>query len=118
MPRTVIRRCRALVGTDARLTPAPVDVVIDGERIAAVVDGGTAPAAAIEIDGARLLAAPGLINGHYHSWDHYQKGCLENLPLELFMAYVRPPDRFRSPRARSTSAPSSGRSRRCAAARR
>jgi guanine deaminase len=91
MPRTVIRRCRALVGTDARLTPEPVDVVIDGERIAAVVDGGTAQAAAIEIDGARLLAAPGLINGHYHSWDHYQKGCLENLPLELFMAYVRPP---------------------------
>ncbi|AME26853.1 amidohydrolase family protein [Burkholderia sp. PAMC 26561] len=37
------------------------------------------------------LLAPGLVNGHQHSHEHFHKGRVENLPLELWMHYVRAP---------------------------
>ena len=33
---------------------------------------------------------PGLVNGHQHSNEHFQRGRAENLPLELWMQLVRP----------------------------
>ncbi len=68
------------------------DLLIDGDRIAAIEAPGAIPpdrADAI-VDGARLLVMPGLINGHMHSWDHYLKGCLENLTTEVAMSLIRP----------------------------
>ncbi len=68
------------------------DLLIDGDSIAAIeAPGSVAPARADEtLDGARLLVLPGLINGHVHSWDHYLKGCLENLTTEVAMSLIRP----------------------------
>jgi 5-methylthioadenosine/S-adenosylhomocysteine deaminase len=68
------------------------DLLIDGDSIAAIEAPGTvAPARADEtLDGARLLVLPGLVNGHVHSWDHYLKGCLENLTTEVAMSLIRP----------------------------
>jgi hypothetical protein len=37
----VIRGCLALLGEDAEFTPEPVDVILDGARIAAVTPAGT-----------------------------------------------------------------------------
>jgi guanine deaminase len=43
------------------------------------------------IDASNLLLTPGLINGHFHSHEHFHKGRYDNLPLELWMHFVRPP---------------------------
>ena len=34
---------------------------------------------------------PGLINGHFHSPGNFNKGALDDMPLELFMLYEVPP---------------------------
>lgn len=90
MTRTLL--AGATVVTDARARHRAADLLIDGARIAAIEPPGTiAPGTAdTVIDAARLLVAPGLINGHMHSWDHYLKGCVENLPMEVAMALIRP----------------------------
>lgn len=90
MTRTVIRRCLALLGTDAVPSNGPVDVAIEGNRIAAIGAAESLPGDAV-IDGRDRLLTAGLINGHFHSHEHLQKGRFENLPLELWMNYVRPP---------------------------
>jgi cytosine/adenosine deaminase-related metal-dependent hydrolase len=43
------------------------------------------------IDGRGLLAMPGLINAHFHSPGSLMKGCLDGMPLELFMLHEVPP---------------------------
>jgi cytosine/adenosine deaminase-related metal-dependent hydrolase len=43
------------------------------------------------LDGRGLLAMPGLINAHFHSPGNLMKGCLDGLPLELFMLHEVPP---------------------------
>lgn len=86
----VIRGCLALLGEDAELTPEPVDVVLEGGRIAAIMPAGV-EAVETAIDGRNCLLTPGMINGHLHSHEHFQKGRFDSLPLELWMNYVRPP---------------------------
>jgi 5-methylthioadenosine/S-adenosylhomocysteine deaminase len=86
----IIRGCLALLGEEAELTPEPVDVVVEGTRIAAVTPAGTG-VGETAIDGRNGLLTPGMINGHLHSHEHFQKGRFDNLPLELWMNYVRPP---------------------------
>jgi 5-methylthioadenosine/S-adenosylhomocysteine deaminase len=86
----VIQGCLALLGEDAELTPEPVDVVLEGGRIAAIMPAGV-EAVETAIDGRNCLLTPGMINGHLHSHEHFQKGRFDNLPLELWMNYVRPP---------------------------
>jgi guanine deaminase len=88
--RKILSNVRALHGTEQRYEPRRVDVVIEGERIAAIVPGGSATdGECIPLDDCVLV--PGLINGHQHSHEHFHKGRLENLPLELWMHYVRAP---------------------------
>lgn len=47
-------------------------------------------------EGIRVLEAkgkliiPGLINSHLHSHDHYDRGRFDNLPLELWILFIRP----------------------------
>lgn len=74
------------------LLRARVDIDISGQHIAAIHPAGVTPTPddARIIDGARLFAVPGLINGHYHSHENFQKGRFEGLPLELWMNLVRP----------------------------
>lgn len=81
--------------TDGASDPAlpRVDIDIAGDRIAAIRPAGSPapemPGAEL-IDGTRLLAVPGFINGHHHSHENFQKGRFSNLPLELWMNLVRP----------------------------
>lgn len=70
----------------------PTDVLVVGERIAAIGDdvAAGAPAGAETIEGGGHLLMPGLINGHFHSPVNHMKGALPGLPLELFMLYESP----------------------------
>ena len=69
-----------------------VDIDITGTSISAIAPAGTTPLApmARTLDCTRFFAVPGLINGHYHSHENFQKGRFEGLPLELWMNLVRP----------------------------
>lgn len=92
MAKTTLCNAMALLGPGAAPSAGPVDIVIDGARIAAVRPAGeTAPEGAA-IDAGGRLVTPGLINGHHHSHEHFHKGRYDNLPLELWMNFVRPPD--------------------------
>jgi guanine deaminase len=72
--------------------PRRVDLLLDGGAIGRVAPAGTLPpAAGATIDGGRLLATCGLVNGHLHSHEHFQKGRYDNVPLEHWSFYVRPP---------------------------
>ena len=88
--RKTLVGCRALVGEGARPSEGPVDIVIEGRHIHDIRPSGSAApeGEAINLTG-RLLTA-GLINGHHHSHENYHKGRKDNLPLELWMNYVRP----------------------------
>jgi 5-methylthioadenosine/S-adenosylhomocysteine deaminase len=72
------------------LTVGPTDVLVEGDRIAAI--GATARARAdratrvVYGQGEHLLV-PGAINAHFHSPANHLKGSLPSLPLELFMLY-------------------------------
>ncbi|MGB0087138.1 MAG: amidohydrolase family protein [Rhodomicrobiaceae bacterium] len=88
--RKVLSNCRALLGEGHALSDGPVDIVIEGQMIADIRPHGAAPADGELIDVSRRLIAPGLINGHHHSHEGYYKGRKDNLPLELWMNYVRP----------------------------
>jgi 5-methylthioadenosine/S-adenosylhomocysteine deaminase len=90
----VIREARVLALDDAGHEWPRADVVIDGTRIAAVgpdVAAGWSGPVARTIDGRGLLAMPGLINAHFHSPGNLMKGCLDGMPLELFMLHEVPP---------------------------
>lgn len=43
------------------------------------------------VEGCNKLLMPGLINGHFHSPGSFNKGALDDMPLELFMLYEVPP---------------------------
>ncbi|HZS81796.1 MAG TPA: amidohydrolase family protein [Stellaceae bacterium] len=88
--RIILRGCHALLGRDAVLSPGPVDIILAEGRIRDIrPSGGELPGGEI-VAAENRLAAPGLVNGHYHSHEHFQKGRYDNLPLELWMNYVRP----------------------------
>ena len=66
---------------------------IEGKRIAAL-GAGDAPSprpGETPIAGAGRLAMPGLINCHLHSHEHLQRGRFDNMPMEVWQHYVRPP---------------------------
>src|SRR5882672_10862434 len=66
------------------------DILIRGDRIAAIEPAYTIHDADRKFDGSALVATAGLVNGHLHSWDHFIKGRVENLPMEMMMAHLRP----------------------------
>lgn len=89
----LIRSALVLESTDPGWRCARADLLVADGTIAAIAAAGSvAPERAAErIDGERLLVVPGCVNGHVHSWDHYLKGCIENLTTEVSMSAVRPP---------------------------
>lgn len=90
----IVRDAHVLALDDARHEWTCADVVIDGARIAAVGPGAAAAwngPVARRIDGRGLLAMPGLVNAHFHSPGNLMKGCLDGMPLELFMLHEVPP---------------------------
>jgi 5-methylthioadenosine/S-adenosylhomocysteine deaminase len=70
----------------------PVDIAIRDGRIASIAPAGQAPPRPGDVIDARgLLAMPGLVNAHVHSSGAFNRGLVDNLPLELFMLYELPP---------------------------
>lgn len=70
-------------------TPFTGDILIEGDRIAAVGHLPDATAARV-IDGTDRLVMPGLVNGHMHSPEALFKGRYDNMPLEIWMLYAYP----------------------------
>jgi len=66
------------------------DVWIENGMVQAIAPD-ISPTSQTVIDASNLLLVPGLINGHFHSHEHFHKGRYDNLPLELWMHFVRPP---------------------------
>jgi len=90
----LIRNARVLALDDARNDWPDADIVVAGRRIAAIGPGVAEQwqgAVARDIDARGMLAMPGLINAHFHSPGNLMKGCLDGMPLELFMLYEVPP---------------------------
>jgi 5-methylthioadenosine/S-adenosylhomocysteine deaminase len=73
----------------------PVDIRVEDGRVAAIAPTGERPPAPGEVIDARgWLAMPGLVNAHVHSSGAFNRGLVDNLPLELFMLYELPPFDF------------------------
>ncbi|MDO9403894.1 MAG: amidohydrolase family protein [Polaromonas sp.] len=89
----IVRGARILALDDAGNDWLEADLVVDRSgRIAAVGSGAALGWSADRcIEGAGLLAMPGLINAHFHSPGNFMKGSLDGLPLELFMLHEVPP---------------------------
>lgn len=87
---TLLRGAYALLGDDQAFERKALDVRIEGGKIAQIAPAGTLQADEV-VDLSGRLLVPGLINGHFHSHEHFQRGRIENLPLELWMHYVRTP---------------------------
>lgn len=73
-----------------RVDVARSDVLVTGDRIAAVGRDLVAPAGATVVDGRDRLLMPGLVNAHLHSWEAIFRGRYDNLPLELWMLLSYP----------------------------
>ena len=72
--------------------PAAADILIEGNRIAAVGPGLRALYPGAPVCEARdHLILPGFINAHYHSHDTLLKGFSEALPVELWSVLALPP---------------------------
>jgi 5-methylthioadenosine/S-adenosylhomocysteine deaminase len=77
---------------DQILTPG--DVVVDGERLAYVgpPDTGRHQERYDEVvDGTRLVAMPGLVNAHTHTYATLFSGSFEQLPLDIWRLRMRAP---------------------------
>ncbi len=92
MSATLLRGALALVGDALDFDRQPRDVLVEGDRITAIAPAGSIDAsrAGRVVDLTNRLLVPGLVNGHQHSNEHFQRGRAENLPLELWMQLVRP----------------------------
>lgn len=89
--RTVLRGVLPLLGETFDFDGRPRDVLISAGRIVAIEAAGTIHDADEIIALERHLLVPGLFNSHFHSHENFQKGRTENLPLEIWMHYVRTP---------------------------
>ena len=84
---TLLIKNGAVVRGDARSrTWTQEDVLIDGERIAAVGPDIASDAPDVEIvDATDRIVMPGLINAHMHSNESFEPGAYDNLPLDLWL---------------------------------
>ena len=98
MERMLIRDVRLLTGGPAAPEIPRGWLRIAGDRIAAV-GRGDAPVPEpgeriLEGAGGRLVL-PGLVNAHVHSHEHLHRGRFDNLPMEIWQHYIRPPGGIR-----------------------
>lgn len=70
-------------------TPFTGDILIEGDRIAAIGKLDQTRADTV-IDGKNQLVMPGLINSHLHTPEALFKGRYDNMPLEIWMLYAYP----------------------------
>ena len=100
--RTLIRGGRVYDRTGDIHRPAIRDVIIEGDRILSVVPEGSPTVAELlqaansgqpsikVIDASGMLAIPGLVNAHYHSYDVLSKGRFEDMPFDVWMLHSQP----------------------------
>lgn len=91
MTSTVVRGAYALQGARFAFERRPLDVLVEDGRIAAIEPAGAIRSAEQVVELPHRLLVPGLVNCHFHSHEHFQRGRTENLPLELWQHYVRTP---------------------------
>src|ERR1700730_17106889 len=84
-----------LAGTPAALTRS--DVLVEGDRIAAVGPSVTAPAGARRIDASGHIVLPGLGNAHTHASSHLARGRAGNWTLEDLLTHSAANYGFRTP---------------------
>lgn len=82
--------CKVILGRGARVSHEPMDIVIKEDLIHAIRPSDPSRAEGDIVDVSNHLAAPGMVNGHHHSHENFHKGRYDNLPLELWMNFVRP----------------------------
>lgn len=89
---TIMIRGATLLTLDGEAGTRPIagDILIEGDRIAALGPDLPVPPGATVIEGRGRLIMPGLVNGHLHSSETFFKGRYERLPLELWMLYAYP----------------------------
>ena len=88
--KTLIRNARVLTLDAEDREHARADILIEGDKIAAIGPNLAGDGARV-IEAAGKLGMPGLVNGHFHSQASMMVGALENRPLELFMLFEVPP---------------------------
>ena len=84
----VLRGAYALLGRNFDFAPTQVNLVVEDGRIRSIAPTPAETGDEV-VDMRGRLLVPGLINGHFHSHEHFHKGRVENLPLELWMHHVR-----------------------------
>jgi 5-methylthioadenosine/S-adenosylhomocysteine deaminase len=91
MTGSIFRNARVLALDTENQEFASTDLRVEGSQIVAI--GSQLPATEDDriIDASGKLLMPGLINGHFHSPGNFNKGSLNDMPLELFMLYEVPP---------------------------
>jgi cytosine/adenosine deaminase-related metal-dependent hydrolase len=64
-----------------------VDVTLCGGKITGLEPVGTAPPpeGALVVEGANKLLLPGSVNAHTHTSEHWARGLIKPLPLELWI---------------------------------
>jgi 5-methylthioadenosine/S-adenosylhomocysteine deaminase len=85
MTRLVVRNCSVLVVPElgeCRVDDAQDIVVEDGMITAVTATGGQVPESAEVIDGAGLIAVPGLVNAHTHSPMVMMRGAAEDVGID------------------------------------
>ncbi|HZU05825.1 MAG TPA: amidohydrolase [Chloroflexota bacterium] len=94
MSRLLIRDATVVTLNAADEVFAPGDIVVDGDRLAYVGPPDAAQRAAPYervIDGSRLIAIPGLVNAHTHTYAALFGGSFEQLPLDIWRLRMRAP---------------------------
>jgi 5-methylthioadenosine/S-adenosylhomocysteine deaminase len=94
MSRTLVRDATIVTVNPADDVLAPGDLVMDGDRLTYVGPPDAARRAERYdrvIDGSRLVAMPGLVNAHTHTYATLFAGSFEQLPLDIWRLRMRAP---------------------------
>lgn len=81
----LIRGVETLIEAPGRVRAGPVDILLRDGRIAAVGPALAEPQGATVVEGRGLLAAPGLVNAHWHSPMQLSHGTSDRLNHQAFM---------------------------------
>jgi len=83
----VFRNATVLTMDDAHTVLTGADVLVDGERIAAVGTGLEVPAGTAEIDATGGIVMPGMIDTHRHMWQTAMRGYGADWTLTQYFVY-------------------------------
>lgn len=92
MSETLIVGARVMLPGRDPHEPPMADILVRGERIAAVGPPRqlSATPQARMINATGLMVLPGFVNAHYHSYDVLQKGLLEDMPFDVWALHSQP----------------------------